>query len=173
MSHLIFTTSFSPIPQSSLVPDDEQAVRGHPATRSLSKHPPALYGSDLITVPGPGCALPSLSSPPAQWPQIVISPPVPSRITAPTRFHTSPASRNPHISDRLNSFTSWGFTSLIYLFFPLFFPVFFFFLTDVPADSFLSSFPSDALQGIAERKVVSIPRRRSTSAPIKQNKNVL
>ncbi len=83
MSHLIFTTSFSPIPQSSLVPDDEQAVRGHPATRSLSKHPPVLCGSDLITVPGPRCALPSLSPTPAQRPQIVISPPLPSRITAP------------------------------------------------------------------------------------------
>lgn len=41
----------SPIPQSSLVPDDEQAVRGHPATRSISKHPPVLCGSDLKTLP--------------------------------------------------------------------------------------------------------------------------
>lgn len=76
MSHLIFTASFSPIPQSSPVPDDEQAVRGHPATRSLSEHPPVLRGSDLITVPGPRCALPSLSPPSTQQPQIVISPPV-------------------------------------------------------------------------------------------------
>ncbi|KAK9523955.1 hypothetical protein VZT92_017831 [Zoarces viviparus] len=59
MSHLIFTTSFSPIPQSSLAPDDEQAVRGHPATGSLSKHPSALCGSDLISVPGPRCSPPS------------------------------------------------------------------------------------------------------------------
>ena len=46
--------------------------------------------------------------------------------------------------------------SVVYLF--LFPPLFFLFLTDVSADSFLSSFPSDALRGIAERKVVCIPR---------------
>lgn len=66
--------------------------------------------------------------------------------------------------------------SFIYLFFPPLplLPLFFFFSrADVSADSFLSSFPSDALQGIAERKVVCIPRRRSTSEPIKQSKNVL
>lgn len=62
--------------------------------------------------------------------------------------------------------------SFIYLFFPPL-PLLFYSRADVSADSFLSSFPSDALQGIAKRKVVSIPRHRSTSEPIKQNKNVL
>ena len=162
----------SPIPQSSLVPDDEQAARGHPATRSLSKHPPVLCGSDLITAPGPRCALPSLSPPLAQRPQIVISPPLPSRITPPSSplssSPTSPASRNPQIgSTVLRVGVLWASSTYFSLFF------FFFFLTDVSADSFLSSFPSDALQGIAERKVVCIPCHRSTSAPIKQNKNVL
>lgn len=120
----------SPIPQSSLVPDDEQAARGHPATQSLSKHPPVLCGSDLITVPGPCCALPSLSPLPAQRPQIVILPLLPSRITPPPVPFSSLAylSRLKESSDRLNSFTSWGFMSFIYLFFPLLLllPLFFF-----------------------------------------------
>lgn len=174
MSHLIFTTSFLPIPQSSPVPDDEQAVRGHPANRSLSKHPSVLCGSDLITVPGP-CHLcrrrPLGGHRSPSHPAAIedYSPPLPPLLRPlfllPRGILT--------FSDRLNSFTSWVvFMSFIFLS-PPFFLRFFFTLTDVSADSFLSSFPSDALQGIAERKVVSIPRRRSTSAPIKQNKNAL
>lgn len=134
MSHLIFTASFSPIPQSSLVPDDEQAVRGHPATRSLSEHPPVLRGSDLITVPGPRCALPSLSPPSTQQPQIVISPPLPSRIIQPPN-PPHPTSTDCLLLPPQGIHTSQirstvlrveVFMSFIYLFFPplplLFFP---------------------------------------------------
>lgn len=178
MSHFIFTASVSPIPQSSRVPDDEQAVRGHPATQSLSEHPPVLRGSDLITVPGPRCALPSLSLPSAQQPQIVISPPLPSRIIQPPPpTHTDCLLRPPQgiLTSQIRStvLRVGVLMSFIDLFFSSSSSSFFFFLTDVSADSFLSSFPSDALQGIAKRKVVSIPSHRSTSEPIKQSKNVL
>lgn len=137
---MIFTASLSPIPQSSPVPDDEQAVRGHPATRSLSEHPPVLRGSDLITVPGPRCALPSLSPPSTQQPQIVISPPSPSRIIQPALPRRPP---NPTSTDRLllppqgirasqirsTVLRVEVFMSFIYLFFPpLPLLLFFFFL---------------------------------------------
>lgn len=52
MSHLIVTTSPVPVPKSSPVPDDEQAVRGHPANRSLSKSALILSGSDPGSVRG-------------------------------------------------------------------------------------------------------------------------
>lgn len=173
MSHLIFTTSFLPIPQSSPVPDDEQAVRGHPANRSLSKHPSVLYGSDLITVPGPChlCRRRPLGGHRSPSHPAAIEDYSPPSSSSPT---FSPASRNPHFLRSAQQFYELGgFYELHLLIPPPFFLLFFFTLTDVSADSFLSSFPSDALQGIAERKVVSIPRRRSTSAPIKQNKNAL
>lgn len=104
MSHLIFTTSFLPIPQSSPVPDDEQAVRGHPANRSLSKHPSVLCGSDLITVPGPTISVPAALSaatdrhlaPAAIEDYSPSSPPAP------------PASRNPHFLRSAQQFYELG-----------------------------------------------------------------
>lgn len=127
-----------------------------------------LYGSDLITVPGPCCALPSLSPPSARRPQIVISTSAAFEDYGNPRPHLLLPSQG-ILTSQIRSFTSWGFYELHLLTFFLFFLFFF----SSRADSFLSSFPSDALEGIAERKVVSVPSHSSTSAHIKQNKNVL
>lgn len=117
MSHLIFTTSFLPVPQSSSVPDDEQAVRGHPANRSFSKHPSVLCGSDLITVPGP-CHLcrrrPLGGHRSPSHPAAIedYSPPLP-RLLRPLFLLPRGILT---FSDRLNSFTSWVvFMSFIFL----------------------------------------------------------
>lgn len=99
------------------VPDDEQAVRGHPANRSLSKHPSVLCGSDLITVPGP-CHLcrrrPLGGHRSPSHPAAIedYSPPLPPLLRPlfllPRGILT--------FSDRLNSFTSWVvFMSFIFL----------------------------------------------------------
>lgn len=149
MSRLIFTTSFSSSEFAGS--DDKQAARGHPANRSLAEQPPVLRGSDLIN-----CACAPPSSVTAAFLRIIC--PFDCRLLL-------RASRNPHFSDLFNSFMSSRFYEphlLISFLSPRHF-----------SDSFLSSFPSDALQGIARRKVVSIPSHRSTSTPIKQSKNAL
>lgn len=139
MSHWKFTTSFSPIPQSSPVPDDKQAVRGHPATRLLSKHLPVLCGSDLITVPGSCCALPSQSLPASV-----------DRDLAPAAIEDYSPPTHPSVAYFiLTSEMCWeeqfyelgGLWALSTHFFLSFCR------TNVSADSVLSSFPSDALQG--------------------------
>lgn len=147
---------------SSLAPDDKQTVRDHPAKRSLAEQLLVLCGSDLINCAWPWlrptifCACCLLGS---------------HRLRSWGLFPTSTVACFSVLQGILTSQIRWtvlwvlAFMRLIYLYpFPS---------TRRFSDSFLSSFPSNALQGITRHKVVSTPSHHSTSTPIKQNKNAL
>lgn len=81
-----------------------------------------------------------------------------------------PASRNPHFSHPFNTFPTSGFYEL-HLLVSL---SFFVFSPDVSQTAqFSAHFHRMPYRDLPKRKVTSIPCHRSTTAPIKQNKNML
>lgn len=147
------------------MPDDEQAVRGHPANWFFSEHPSDLSGSDLITVPGPYCTLPS-SIPTvhsaATYRDLKDYTPLPQTIVCFSSLHGILTS---HIHSTLLHF--YELHLLVSLSFFVFSP-------DVSQTAqFSAHFHWMPYRDLPKRKVTSIPCRRSTTAPIKQNKNML
>lgn len=159
MSNLIFTTSSSPEFTGARWQAGCQGSPGKTVTRWTVAGPLWKWPNKLCLASAAPRHLLCLLSP---WqPHIVFL-----RIIFPFNCRLLlRASRNPHFSDPFNSFMTSGFYETHLL---ISFPS-----TRRFSDSFLSSFPLDALQGIARHKVVSTPSHRSTSMPTKRNKNVL